>query len=261
MGDKSWDGDVSSELVASDLQQAELLSHSNDGQSSSSTCDTTDMSALANLITKFENLLAEDLFLKMNHRLYLSMECLDSIFDTLLNSRYVPKNVRIYLAKIIQYQKPDSSAESIAVLNTPISELRVIDKKTRSSILPILEAFRAEVSTLNRQHTGNYFKLDGFLKEEFVDFLKMHIHNISSIQVVSYCPINKVGTVLVHTTTTLEPGEKTELIRIVDEYGYGCGETISMEWKERQIVDDQFKFGILFPVSIVHQQTQATNVT
>jgi hypothetical protein len=48
--------------------------------------------------------------------------------------------------------------------------MRYIDKKTRSSIFPILEALRAEESALNSQHSGEYFKLDGSLKEEFVVF-------------------------------------------------------------------------------------------
>ena len=201
--------------------------------------------SLDELITKFEELLAPDSFLMRGFRLYLSMECLDGLFDTLLNSRYVPKNVRIHLASIIQYESP-GSAELIAILNKPIPELHYIDKKTRSSILPILEAFRAKVIALNSQHKGKYFKLDGTLKDEFVVFLKIHINNISSIQVVSYSPTTQVGNVSVNTTTKLEPEKLNELESIIHEYGNGFGETISMNWNESKIVDDKFKFGDAF---------------
>ena len=61
-----------------------------------------------------------------------------------------------------------------------------------------------------------------------------------------YSPITEEGAVLVKTTTQLEPEKQTEMNRIIDEYGAGSGETISMDWKEGQRFDDNFKFGDTF---------------
>ena len=77
--------------------------------------------------------------------------------------------------------------------------------------------------------------------------------NVSSIQVVSYSPITKIGSVFVGTTTQIEPEKQNELESITAEYGKDSGESISIDWKISRRVDDGFKFGDPFSGQLVHQ--------
>ena len=201
---------------------------------------------LDTLIKNFERLLAPESFLASCHkRLYLSLECLNGLFYTLLNSNYVPKNERILLASIIKYQKPEEVA-LVEILNKPIPELRYINKKTRLLIFPILQSFLAVVSTLNENHKGKCFELDGTLTPDFIRLLQKNVSKIEAIQAVAYDPTTQIGTVAVYTKTQLEPERQTELKRIIDEHGSGSGETISIVWGQGERVDDQFKVGDTF---------------
>ena len=202
---------------------------------------------LGELVSNFDELQVSDSTICAHHRrLYLSIEFLDGLLSILLDSEYVPTRVRKDLARIIKYQCPDRE-ELIELLSKPIGELRYINKKTRLPIIAILQSFRAIIRDLNSRHKGMFFNLEGTLKREFVSFLNAHIANISAISfiyVVNYSPVTEEGAVLVYTTTQLELKKQTEMNRLIDEYGAGSGEKISMDWKERgQRLDGNFQFG------------------
>ena len=76
-----------------------------------------------------------------HNRPYLSIEFLNGLVSLLLDSRYVPKNCRIYLARIIQYQCPDRE-ELVELLSKSVKELHYIDQKTRLPIIAIVQSFR-----------------------------------------------------------------------------------------------------------------------